>query len=325
MSKSALVFGGAGFIGSHLLAYLASTGEYASLSSADIVAPRFEVPGVRYLNADVRKPIADDLADGVTEIYNFSAVHTTPGYEDWEYYWTNVLGATHVADFARRNAIFKIVFTSSISVYGPTEAEKNEDSPLEPESAYGCSKLCAEKIHRLWQAERPAERQLVVIRPAVIYGYTEHGNFTRLAHLLAHKSFIFPGRKDTIKACGYVKDLVRSMRFVLDLNQPTFTYNFCHPAHYSTEQICQSFSRAAGYAQAKWLIPLTPMLFGGWVFEAFSKLGLKTFINRARVMKLVRSTNIVPKRLIELNYPYSFSLDASLADWLEESGGKQFV
>jgi GlcNAc-P-P-Und epimerase len=325
MGKSAIIFGGAGFIGSHLLAHLSASGEYSSLTSADIVPPRFEVPGVRYLTVDVRQPISDELAQGVTEIFNLAAVHTTPGYEDWEYYWTNVLGATHVADFARRNSISRILFTSSISVYGPSEKEKSEDSILEPESAYGCSKLCAEKVHRLWQAERPAERQLVVVRPAVIYGYTEHGNFTRLAHLLAHKSFVYPGRKDTIKACGYVKDLVRSMTFVQALDQPTFTYNFCHPQHYSTEQICRSFSRAAGYAEAKRLVPLAPMLFGGWVFEQLSKIGLKTSINRARVMKLVRSTNIVPKRLIEHNFPYAFDLDASLADWLQQSGGQKFV
>lgn len=325
MAKAAIVFGGAGFIGSHLLSHLVSTGEYGKLVCADIQAPRFIVPGVQYLQVDVRKPVPVDLCPGVTEIYNLAAVHVTPGYEDWEYYWTNVLGATHICDFARRLGVERIVFTSSISVYGSTEEIKDEDSPLTPDSAYGCSKLCAEKIHRLWQSERPEERRLVIARPAVIYGYTERGNFTRLAHLLRKGRFIYPGRTDTIKACGYVKDMVRSMRFMLDRPEAQITYNFCHAERYSMAQICASFSRVAGYAQPKLTVPLTPMLFAGWVFERMAKMGLKTSINRARVMKLVRSNNIAPKRLAELGFSYSYSLDASLEDWREASGNGSFA
>lgn len=324
MSKAALVFGGAGFIGSHLLKRLAASGEYDALFSADIAEPRFRVAGVEYVTVDVRKPIPDDLGPGATEIFNLAAVHTTPGHEDWEYYWTNVLGATHISDFANRRGIDRIVFTSSIAVYGPSEARKDEDSPLEPNSAYGCSKLCAEKIHALWQTEKADRRRLVVVRPAVIYGHTERGNFTRLAKLLRAGRFVFPARKDTIKACGYVEDLIESMRWAALLDRPSITYNFCHAEGYTTEQICEAFSRVAGYAAAKIVIPLPFMLFVGLLFEAASKIGLKTSINRARVMKLVRSNNIVPKRLVELGFPYRFDLDASLRKWRSDSPSGHF-
>jgi len=67
------------------------------------------------------------------------------------------------------------------------------------------------------------------------------------------------------------------------------------------------------------------MLVGGWIFEVLAKLGLKTSINRARVMKLVRSNNIVPKRLVEYGFSYEFNLDASLADWQKASSQGDFV
>jgi nucleoside-diphosphate-sugar epimerase len=321
MGKSAIVFGGAGFIGSHLLLQLAASGEYTQLVSADIGVPRFQVEGIEYRHVDIRQPLSDDLCPGVTEIFNFAAVHTTPGHEDWEYYWTNVLGATHVCDYARRQGVAQIVFTSSISVYGPAEDLKDEDSKPMPESAYGCSKLCAEKIHTLWQAERPAERRLVVVRPAVIYGFTEQGNFTRLARMLRKRMFVFPGRTDTIKSCGYVKDLVRSMRFMLERCNGLDTYNFCHRQRYTTSDICQSFSRIGGFPAARFVVPLGPMLLLGWVFEMLTKVGLKTSINRARVLKLVRSNNIVPKQLVEAGFEYHYDLDASLADWKKDSLG----
>ena len=320
MNKSVLVVGGAGFIGSHLLRLLAASGEYERMVSADIDSkPRFEVAGVEYKYADVRHPLASDLCQGVTEIYNLAAVHTTPGFADWEYYWTNVLGATHVADYARRQDVNKIVFASSIAVYGPTEEIKGEDSAPAPEIAYGCSKLCAEKIHQQWQAERPEERRLVVVRPAVIYGYTERGNFTRMANLLSKGRFVFPGRTDTIKSCGYVKDLARSMPFMLERCEGVTTYNFCHATQYTTAEICQSFARVAGFAPARLVVPLGAMLFAGWVFEMLSRVGLKTSINRARVLKLVRSNNIVPRRLQEAGFKYDYDLDASLADWMKDS------
>ena len=325
MSKKAVVFGGAGFIGSHLLAKLAASGEYERLVSADLKPPRIATQGVEYLSVDVCQPIPDDLCPGATEIYNFAAVHITPGHADWEYFWTNVRGATHIADYARRNQINRMVFTSSIAVYGATEAIKDENSPLEPDSAYGRSKLCAEEIQRVWQREDPEQRRLVIVRPAAIYGHTERANFTRLATLLNKGRFVYPGRTDTIKACGYVKDLVRSMGYMLERCQGIETYNFCHSVRYTTEEICAAFSHVAGYPRAWLKIPLAPMLFAGWLFEAASRAGLKTSINRARVLKLVRSTNIEPGRLKQSGFRYHFDLESSLTDWYQDAGRRVFL
>ena len=160
----------------------------------------------------------------------FAAVHTTPGHEDWEYYWTNVHGATNVCRFASDVGADHILFTSTMMVYGPTEAPKDEDAALEPVNAYGRSKILAEGIHRLWQSERPETRRLTVVRPGVIYGLAERGNFTRLSQALKARRFVYPGRTDTIKACGYVDDLVSSMLMMEERNEGVFLYNFCHPA-----------------------------------------------------------------------------------------------
>jgi nucleoside-diphosphate-sugar epimerase len=319
VSRGAIVFGGAGFIGSHLLKSLAASGEYDTLVSADIQPPRFQVPGVRYVHCDVRQPIPDELRNGVNdgaEIYNLAAVHTTPGHEDWEYYWTNVLGAIHIVDFARRSGINIIVFTSSIAVYGPTEDPKDEISSPEPEIAYGKSKLCAEKIHQNWQSEHADLRKLVMVRPAVIYGYQERGNFTRLAKLMRAGRFVYPGRRTTIKSCGYVSDLVRSFRFMLDRPEPSIVYNFAHPERYTAEDICRAYAKVGGFALPKIVVPISLMMIAGRIFELLSRLGLKTSINRARILKLYRSTNIVPRVLKETGFNFRFDLEASLQDWL---------
>jgi nucleoside-diphosphate-sugar epimerase len=101
-----------------------------------------------------------------------------------------------------------LLFTSTMMVYGPTEAPKDEDSLLEPVNAYGRSKILAEGIHRLWQSERPDTPRLTIVRPGVRLWLAERGNFTRA---LKGRRFVYPGRTDTVKACGYVDDLISSM------------------------------------------------------------------------------------------------------------------
>src|SRR3984957_9553307 len=169
-STQAIVFGGAGFIGTHLLKLLASSGKYNRVISVDINEPRALTDGVDYLHHDVRNPIDIKLGGGSpADIFNLAAIHVTPGHPEGDYYYTNVLGAVNVCRFAKETGSQNVLFTSSISIYGPSEKALDEDAPPAPVSAYGRSKLSAEAIHRLWQSESPG-RRLTIVRPAVIYG-----------------------------------------------------------------------------------------------------------------------------------------------------------
>lgn len=320
MARSAVVFGGAGFIGCHLLRRLTQTGQYARLYSVDIAAPRFTDTGIEYVDFDIRNPIPRSLCgEGPLDVFNLAAVHTTPGHEDWEYYWTNVTGATNVCKFASDVGAEYVLFTSTMMAYGPTEAPKDEDALLEPVNAYGRSKILAEGIHRLWQSERPERRRLTIVRPGVIYGLAERGNFTRLSRALKQRRFVYPGRTDTIKACGYVEDLVSSMLQMRERNDGVFLYNFCHPQRYTSKDICETFAQVGGYAEPKVVLPTWALNTAALGFEVLAALGLKTDINRARVKKLYQSTNMVPRRLPEVGFRYEHDLVGGLTAWKRSS------
>jgi nucleoside-diphosphate-sugar epimerase len=322
--RAAVIFGGAGFFGTHLARAMAAGGEYDRILSVDRDPPANPVAGVEYMRGDVNHPISIANAPAGAEVYNFAAVHTTPGHEDWEYFWTNEWGAINVCNFAEAIGAPLMVFSSSIAAYGPTEAPLDESGPFAPTSAYGRSKLIAESIHRMWLKAGPG-RKLRIVRPAVIFGRGERGNFTRLAAMLKRGRFYYPGRDDAVKACGYVGELVRSMLFVRDLPDDEIAYNFAYPERYTTRDIVAAFCAEGGFRLPKTVVPAWLMLLGGLTFEILAALGLKTSINRARVMKLTLSTNIVPRKLMELNYPFETDLKSGLARWRADTAGGNFV
>jgi nucleoside-diphosphate-sugar epimerase len=246
-------------------------------------------------------------------VFVLAATHRSPGHKNHEYFDTNVGGAENIVSWCKQAGIPRIIFTSSISVYGPGLDLKSEESIPNPSSAYGKSKLQSEKIFSAWQEDDSESRSLVICRPSVIFGPGEKGNFTRLANALKKGYFVIPSRNETIKACGYVKDLVRSLVFTSNLSQSrTLIYNFAFPEEYSVREICLSFKKVAGFRQpitipVEVLLPALRLLPFGLNFIAI------------RATKLIESTRISSAKIEKLGFVWNYDLESSLKDWLENS------
>jgi nucleoside-diphosphate-sugar epimerase len=215
----------------------------------------------------------------------------------------------------------EIIFTSSISVYGPSEEIKTEDSLLTPNSAYGYSKMLAERVHRHWYDDQNG-RRLTIVRPAVVFGPGERGNFTRLAKLLQKGLFVYPGRKDTIKACIYVDDLIDCIEVGRNHESTFVLFNAAYPQRYTLEQIVETFIQKH-FPKAK-----TALLPHQFVSCAASLLKVANLFDIGfspeRVTKLVHSTNISPGWLISQKQSFPNALEKALQKWGDESQGKFF-
>ena len=312
-----IVFGGAGFIGTHLVNALRHGG--CEVLVADLKAPVDRA--VPYCTVDVRQPIPVALMKFDADVaINLAAVHRSPGHKDREYYDTNVGGAMTVTAWCRESHVRKLMFTSSIAVYGPSEAALSEISACRPNSAYGRSKLMAEGIHRLWSDQDQAN-ELVVLRPSVVFGPGEGGNFTRLARALEKRRFAFPGRVDTIKSCISVWDLVAVHLFVLGSelwNRKVLTANVSYPAAPSIKEICDAFCEIGGYSRPPQL-PVSQMI------KVLASLPRPLGDLGNRMRKLTASTNVEPLLLKEAGFHWETDLHGGLLRWREAAPLGVFV
>ena len=333
-----IITGGTGFIGTHLTNLILAKHPDAKVWNLDIVKPGTPNPVVKnykpavregeklgstFVECDIRKPIEELPFTPTPEdvIFNFAAVHRTPGHADQEYFETNIRGAEHVCDFAEKHGIRNMVFTSSIAPYGASEQLKEEGTLPTPNTPYGISKLVAEKIHMAWQAGGEGCK-LTIVRPGVVFGKGENGNFTRLYWGIRKHTFAYPGRKDTIKACVYVKELVRFILWNVEERKTPFDiFNCTFEPAYSIEQIVTAMKKVTGLTQHVPYIPnavIMPAAVGAQM------VGSPMGICPSRVKKLQISTNICGKKMKESGYQFQYSFEEALEDWFEDNN-KQFL
>jgi UDP-glucose-4-epimerase GalE len=152
MSRTALVIGGAGYIGSQTVKALRRAGWFVRvLDIADPPERMWKLAPI--VCGDVLDPaMLDAMLDAHTDVVVHLAALTSvaEAVEDPAiYHRTNALGTLNVLDAMRRHGVDKIVFSSSAAVYGhlPTD-ELVEDYIPAPLNAYGASKWAAELMLR---------------------------------------------------------------------------------------------------------------------------------------------------------------------------------
>lgn len=327
----AVVFGGTGFIGvffaQFLLknkkvgkVYLFDQEEIGCKKSSSRKALAASIFGLEIVDGDVRQTIAWTPSEPVGLIANFAAVHREPGHEDFEYYETNLLGAENVCAWAERVGCNQLIFTSSISPYGPSEEVKDELSLPAPTSAYGGSKLAAEKIHQIWQASDDALRRLVIVRPGVVFGPGEGGNVSRLIKAVLHRYFFYMGNRETRKAGVYVKELCNAMWWVLQQQEAkgehVSLFNMSMSPGPSIEDYVNTVCKVADVKRTVPGVPYRLLLTVAYVIDSIAKpLGINHPFSPVRIRKLVRSNNILPTYLVENGYSYLYTLESAFDDW----------
>jgi nucleoside-diphosphate-sugar epimerase len=311
---NAIIFGGAGYIGRNLAKRLAAAKRFDRIILADIRRAESPLPPqVEFQVCDVRKPILPQLGDAKPDwIFNFAAVHREPGHEPAEYFDTNLPGARNVCAFAGETGCANLLFTSSISVYGPTTGATAETSPTYPRTPYGISKLCAELIHEGW-LRAGDHRRLIVCRPGVIYGPEDPGNILRMIRAVQGGYFFFPGTTDLRKSYGYIEGLLDSFEFAMARSDSHLLFNYVETETETIGNLVQIIRQQLGCSSPVISIPL-------WLLQPLAT-GMQSLtkgrspIHPDRVRKAATPTHIVPQRLRELGFKFNYDFRSSLDHW----------
>ncbi len=303
------ILGGSGFIGTRLAGLF--TERSIPFRIGDLA--RSETFPDQWTECDVRH--GEALAELVRDcgvIVNLAAVHRDDVRPLSLYRETNVDGASQVCRMARDKGIQRIVFTSSVAVYGFHPTPVDEDGPFFPFNEYGRTKLEAEAVYRAWADEDPA-RTLVIVRPTVVFGEGNRGNVYNLLHQIAAGRFLMVGRGRNIKSIAYVGNVAAFLMHVLGLGPGTHIFNYADGPDMETKTLVEFIRSCLGQDGSLLKVPRSAALAGGYVLDAFARLTGRTFpISAVRVRKFCESTQFVANRADRSGFVRPYSLREGL-------------
>lgn len=157
--RIALVTGGAGFIGSHMVDLLVERGYGVRIIDNLVggreanIARHADNPDVAFEQADIRafQP-ENSLFAGVDYVFHFAGIgDIVPSIErPMEYMSVNVQGSVHMLECARHARVKKFVYAASSSCYGLAATPTSEDHPIAPQYPYALSKYQGEQATFHW-------------------------------------------------------------------------------------------------------------------------------------------------------------------------------
>ena len=283
--KNVIVIGGSGFIGTRLIRRLRIND---SIESKIIdIAPSKVFPDFVTLS-DVR--LLEQLSESITHgsvIVNLAAEHRDDVRPLSLYDDVNIGGAKNICTVAREKGVQKIIFTSSVAVYGFAPIGTDESGKIDPFNDYGRTKYEAEQVFKAWQAEAPEERTLVIIRPTVVFGEQNRGNVYNLLRQIASGKFLMVGHGENRKSMAYVENVVAFIEYSMSFKPGVHTYNYIDKPDFTMNTLVATVNRILGRSEKiGFRLPFTMGFLIGKGFDLVAAMTGKRFaISSIRVKK----------------------------------------
>lgn len=213
----ALVTGGAGFIGGHLVEKLVERDwdvmvfdsfERASPETLKTLPSEAELRRIDIRDLKSMKRYVDDV-DVIFHLAALTDVVESEVKKD-EYWNVNVMGTENVLKIAK-DVSAKLVFTSSAAVYGELNNVAREDLKPNPISFYGATKLEGEKLCMRYHEEYGTD--IVVLRLFNVFGERARGGVVKifLERAREGKSLTIYGDGEAVRDFIYVGDVVDAL------------------------------------------------------------------------------------------------------------------
>ena len=257
--QKAIVTGGAGFIGSHLVDKLIEQGvEVTILDNLSTGKKQNINPKAEFIDCDIFKDTYGDLIfllNGADTVFHLAAKTTVQ--ESIEkpslYNNINVVGTLNLLEAAAAMKVKRFIFSSSSSVYGNAKVHTSEDHPLNPISPYALNKLIGEQYCKLYSEIYNIDT--VCLRYFNVYGDRMNNEGYKLVFPI-FKEQILDNKPLTINNDGeqrrdfiHVDDIVRA-NILVAKHKNNFNgdiYNVGNGKSYSINEIADMFGGKKQY------------------------------------------------------------------------------
>jgi len=252
---NALVLGGNGFIGSHLVDKLIAEGHSIRVFDRDEEHYRKPLDGVEYFYADFgNRILVAEALKGMDIVFHLISTTVPKTSNDDPVFdvMSNVAETIHLLEKCVERRVKKVVFVSSGgTVYGtPSSLPVSEDSPTNPECSYGITKLMIEKYLGLFNHLYGMD--YVVVRPSNPYGARQNPLGFQgavpifLGKIARGETIDIWGDGEIVRDYIFIEDLVEGIYRTAIWNTPSRIFNIGSGEGHSLNNIIEIMRKVVG-------------------------------------------------------------------------------
>ncbi len=256
-----------------------------------------------------------EVLKGSDVVINLAAEHRDDVTPKSLYDEVNVQGSENVCKACSELGIHKIIFTSSVAVYGFAPVGTDETGEINYFNDYGRTKYLAEGKYRDW-LKSDSSNNVTIIRPTVIFGEQNRGNVYNLLRQIASGRFPMVGKGTNRKSMNYVENVAAFIEYELshDTEPGEHLYNYCDEPAYDMNHLVLDCYKALGKPKTKLFhFPFWLAYCGGLCFDLLAFITRRKFaISSIRIKKFTQNTYFVGNNIKKTDFKAPVALEEGL-------------
>ncbi len=311
------MIGASGFVGTRLIDLLKDESEKYELRNIDLLPSHFfnDITVI----GDVRdqEQMDRELA-GADLVVLLAAQHRDDISPVSLYYDTNVGGMEVTLKAMEKNGVKRLIFFSSVAIYGLNKKCPDESHPADPFNHYGKSKWQAEQVAGKWYESHP-DWNINIVRPTVIFGERNRGNVYNLLNQISGGKFLMVGNGRNRKSMAYVGNIVSFSKYLIDSVKDGYNvFNYIDKPDMDMNALVGHVSKVLKKHIPSTHFPYWLGMAGGYCFDLLAKVsGKKLPISSVRVKKFCSTTEFDARKAHSCGFKAPYTLDEGLARTLE--------
>lgn len=315
------VIGGSGFVGTRLIDTLISAGQYNLLNIDKNVSEKF--PDISVIGNVMDKDTLISQLHGTDVVVLLAAEHRDDVTPVSLYYDVNVEGMRNTLEAMEANNVKRLIFTSSVAIYGLDKNNPDESFPADPFNHYGKSKWDAEQLLQEWY-KKHEDWNINIIRPTVIFGEGNRGNVYNLLNQIANGKFMMIGKGNNQKSMSYIRNVIAFIKFLIEEKKTGYNiYNYVDKPDFTTNDLVHHTSEILNKNIPTTHIPYWLGMLGGYGFDILAWLSRKKLnISSVRVKKFCAVTQYDSTKAMASGFEPPYTMEEGLKNMLNQEFGK---